>query len=89
MEGVLLRGRIVFRDVAQPGSALAWGARGRGFKSRRPDENEEKAGLKRSDFSVGSRNEPSRGIICQQIPARNTDALGWSSGDSVQLRCIR
>ena len=25
------------RDVAQPGSALAWGARGRGFESRRPD----------------------------------------------------
>src|SRR6185437_10988432 len=27
-----------FRDVAQPGSALAWGARGREFKSRRPDQ---------------------------------------------------
>src|SRR5258706_3225112 len=26
------------RDVAQPGSALAWGARGREFKSRRPDQ---------------------------------------------------
>ena len=25
------------RDVAQPGSALAWGARGRWFKSSRPD----------------------------------------------------
>ncbi len=25
------------RDVAQPGSALAWGARGREFESRRPD----------------------------------------------------
>ena len=25
------------RNVAQPGSALAWGARGRGFKSRRSD----------------------------------------------------
>ena len=23
--------------MAQPGSALAWGARGRGFESRRPD----------------------------------------------------
>ena len=29
---------ICLRDVAQPGSALAWGARGREFKSRRPDE---------------------------------------------------
>jgi hypothetical protein len=27
------------RDVAQPGSALAWGARGRGFESRRPDHH--------------------------------------------------
>ena len=29
-----------FRDVAQPGSALAWGARGRKFESCRPDEQE-------------------------------------------------
>ena len=28
---------LVFRDVAQSGSALQWGCRGRGFKSRRPD----------------------------------------------------
>jgi hypothetical protein len=28
-----------FRDVAQFGSALDWGSRGRGFKSRRPDQN--------------------------------------------------
>ena len=27
------------RDVAQPGSALAWGARGPEFKSRRPDHS--------------------------------------------------
>ena len=26
------------RDVAQPGSALAWGARGREFESRHPDQ---------------------------------------------------
>ncbi len=26
------------RDVAQPGSALAWGASGRRFKSGRPDQ---------------------------------------------------
>ncbi len=25
------------RDVAQPGSVLVWGTRGRGFKSRHPD----------------------------------------------------
>ena len=29
--------RIYRRDVAQPGRALAWGARGRQFKSARPD----------------------------------------------------
>ena len=28
----------LFRDVAQPGSALAWGARGRWFESSRPDK---------------------------------------------------
>jgi hypothetical protein len=28
------------RDVAQSGSALVWGTRGRGFKSRRPDHDE-------------------------------------------------
>jgi hypothetical protein len=27
------------RDVAQPGRALAWGARGRQFKSARPDQH--------------------------------------------------
>src|SRR5271167_951334 len=26
------------RDVAQPGSALDWGSRGRGFESRHPDQ---------------------------------------------------
>ena len=29
--------KMDFRDVAQPGSALAWGARGRWFESSRPD----------------------------------------------------
>ncbi len=35
------RGRrsIERRGVAQPGSALAWGARGRRFKSGRPDQH--------------------------------------------------
>lgn len=28
------------RDVAQPGSAFAWGARGRWFESSRPDRRE-------------------------------------------------
>ncbi len=29
----------IVRGVAQPGSALAWGARGRKFESSRPDQN--------------------------------------------------
>lgn len=36
-KGEIQRLLNVFRDVAQSGSALAWGARGREFKSRRPD----------------------------------------------------
>jgi hypothetical protein len=39
-EGVQLYLHLL-RGVAQPGSALAWGARGRGFESRRPDHNNE------------------------------------------------
>ena len=35
--GVWASSRLVFRDVAQPGSAPEWGSGGRGFKSRRPD----------------------------------------------------
>ena len=31
-------GRCLHRDVAQLGRALDWGSRGRGFKSRRPDQ---------------------------------------------------
>jgi len=33
------RGILPSRDVAQPGRALAWGARGRQFKSARPDQS--------------------------------------------------
>ena len=36
------------RDVAQFGSALDWGSRGRGFKSRRPDSRS-KAGSDQTD----------------------------------------
>ena len=33
-----LKKSLFRRGVAQPGSALAWGARGRRFKSYRPDQ---------------------------------------------------
>src|SRR5437667_11253053 len=35
--GISASRRLVFRDVAQSGSAPEWGSGGRGFKSRRPD----------------------------------------------------
>ena len=34
---LILHNAELVRGVAQPGSALAWGARGREFESRRPD----------------------------------------------------
>jgi hypothetical protein len=36
--GIMRAAFFAGRDVAQPGSALAWGARGREFESRRPDQ---------------------------------------------------
>ena len=36
-EPVLSIQAMISRDVAQPGRALAWGARGREFESRHPD----------------------------------------------------
>ena len=41
------------RGVAQPGSALAWGARGRGFKSRRPDQSVKFIKMVRNYSSAG------------------------------------
>lgn len=43
------------RDVAQPGSVLAWGARGRKFESCRPDKTDTKThqrSLKTIDFQA-------------------------------------
>lgn len=42
------------RGVAQPGSALAWGARGREFESRRPDHNSRKETFVASPFLLSS-----------------------------------
>ena len=46
------------RGVAQPGSALAWGARGREFESRRPDQSFEsrRASFRASPFFSGGRS---------------------------------
>ena len=39
------------RDVAQPGSALAWGARGRVFESLRPDQIDQQKGQLRYELA--------------------------------------
>jgi len=43
VQRLLREGRVSCRSVAQPGSAPHWGCGGRGFKSRRSDQNVEKA----------------------------------------------
>ena len=43
MKNVLLL--LSVRDVAQPGSAFAWGASGRRFKSSRPDQIQQNPAL--------------------------------------------
>ena len=53
--------RFLSRGVAQPGSALAWGARGREFESRRPDQK----------FSKGC---PSDSLFCFLRPLRRKSA---------------
>ena len=42
----------MFRDMAQSGSVLVWGARGRGFKSRYPDNEESKYSQKPSNLMI-------------------------------------
>ena len=42
-----------FRDVAQSGSALQWGCRGRGFKSRRPDSARFTSAIRLIHSSIG------------------------------------
>jgi hypothetical protein len=61
-------GFLSSRDVAQPGSALAWGARGREFKSRRPDH------LKNQPFT---RNPVQAGILRET--ALNLGGALWRS----------
>src|SRR3989304_5487543 len=48
------------RDVAQPGSALAWGARGRWFESSRPDQDPTRG------YETGSRGPPRQGAAPPQ-----------------------
>jgi hypothetical protein len=52
------------RDVAQPGRALAWGARGRQFKSARPDQFS--LGRWRSNRNGQRRERRGKRFICCQ-----------------------
>jgi hypothetical protein len=73
------------RDVAQPGSALAWGARGREFKSRRPDqfliEQKPVHAQFRNEYSASDSNEYFvLGLDCiTRSCDRGLDRLGKSS----------
>ena len=58
------------RDVAQPGSALAWGARGRKFESCRPD-HKVKASAKAGAFAFWG---PAR----EQLGTKHTAHLSGS-----------
>src|ERR1700757_209200 len=51
------------RDVAQPGRALAWGARGRQFKSARPDQS---ISYEQFPLSQVGSDPSSGGIACYQ-----------------------
>src|SRR2546430_4085484 len=53
--GISASGRLVFRDVAQLGSAPEWGSGGRGFKSRRPDCSKNQPC---NDFRCGAFSSP-------------------------------
>ena len=44
---------LLFRGVAQPGSALHWGCSGRRFKSCRPDQIIKKASLAEAFLIIG------------------------------------
>jgi FKBP-type peptidyl-prolyl cis-trans isomerase FkpA len=60
------------RDVAQSGSALQWGCRGRGFKSRRPDSVGPSSGRPRRvppEFTRSSSESPLHRLITVLVTA--------------------
>src|ERR1700752_5212464 len=84
--GRRILGFLPRRDVAQPGRALAWGARGRQFKSARPDHSNSRiatlesasgrtksvAPLLRKSFATESAiTRPSDESIAPSQPERN------------------
>ena len=62
-------GFLPSRDVAQPGRALAWGARGRQFKSARPDHFFEVNSCNGSSNSSGILTPRLGGVRATQIRA--------------------
>src|SRR5882762_846176 len=70
--GISAPWRLVFRDVAQSGSAPEWGSGGRGFKSRRPDSNGEPKG---SPFFVGPGGLLPPPLACGSRHSRSNPAV--------------
>lgn len=68
-----------FRDVAQPGSALAWGARGRKFESCRPDKK--KTGLTKREacFLLEERQYECSTILIVATQEREPDTYDCST----------
>ncbi len=80
--------RFLGRDVAQPGSALAWGARGPEFKSRHPDQSS-RTTLARL-FVPHARARTPAGIRNRLRMARGTLACGKrSDGNRGSARLAR
>src|SRR5437588_5146943 len=63
-----LREILPSRDVAQPGRALAWGARGRQFKSARPDHFLRSSNLQRTEKLKTNRcSTPRRSVSVERV----------------------
>lgn len=71
-KGFSLSGLPVRRSVAQPGSALVWGTRGRGFESRRSDHSRPERG--KVVRSLGSHPDDWPGSSGRYFPARDLRA---------------
>ena len=73
--GISAPWRLVFRDVAQSGSAPEWGSGGRGFKSRRPDWFKESALQRVPLWGCSSLCDPPYGhhaVRCRSVPRRQS-----------------
>src|SRR5690606_31676650 len=72
------------RDVAQSGSALPWGGRGRGFKSRRPDIREPR---RPADGRRGFLLPRSTQFVSRPIRAAKRGSLREGLGSAANFPC--